>query len=78
MNNTETTRDIIAFWPSAEELARDIRVTVPNVTGVLVRAWSCRGSIPPGYWVAIVKSAKSRKIPLTFQKLAEVHRIDSS
>lgn len=49
--------DIISAWPSAAELGRDI-----GVTGLVVRTWRARGSIPSEYWIAIIRAAKDRKI----------------
>ena len=53
----KTFADIINLWPTAEELARDL-----GVTGLVVRAWRNRESIPAEYWTAIAEAARKRKI----------------
>jgi hypothetical protein len=52
-----TFRDIIALWGSAEALATDLRTS-----GVTVRAWRNRDSIPGGWWTLIVDAAAARGI----------------
>lgn len=50
-----TYADIIGLWPSAEALADDI-----GESGVTVRAWRNRGSIPSSRWLDIVAAAERR------------------
>lgn len=50
-----TFRTIIAHWGSAETLAADI-----GSSGVTVRAWRNRDSIPASRWLEIVAAARSR------------------
>lgn len=68
-----TFSDIISLWPTAEELARDV-----GVTGLVVRAWRARGSIPSEYWVSVIGAAERRGIPNVtlelFARLAAVRR----
>lgn len=47
--------DIFALWPSDADLGRDIGVPYSTVS-----AWKQRGSIPPSYWHAIIRSARRR------------------
>ena len=51
----DTFADIIALWGKATQLARDI-----GETGLNVRAWRNRNSIPPEKWVDVVAAAKRR------------------
>jgi hypothetical protein len=53
----ETYADIIGLWPSAEALGDDI-----GESGVTVRAWRNRNSIPAYRWLDIVKAADARGI----------------
>ncbi|MBS7790276.1 helix-turn-helix domain-containing protein [Roseococcus sp. SDR] len=56
--------DVIAIWPSASDLAREL-----GVRDVTVRAWRQRG-IPARFWPVVVKAAKRRKVKLTVDQLA--------
>jgi hypothetical protein len=53
----DTTTDIIGLWPNAASLADELGVSV-----ITVRSWKQRNSIPPGYWLTLVASAKARGI----------------
>jgi|GEM_PF-2478680 len=55
-------------WPSAEEFARDLRIS-----GVRARAWKARNSIPSSYWRATVSAAQRRGISgVSLEALAQV------
>lgn len=63
-----TFSEIISLWPSAEELARDV-----GATGLVVRAWRARRSIPSEYWVAVIGAAERRGIPhITLELFAKL------
>ena len=49
--------DIIAAWPSAEDLARDL-----GLSGASVRSWKVRQSIPAEKWQGLLSSAQRRGI----------------
>jgi len=50
-------RQVIDKWPSAEALGRDL-----GVSGLVVRQWRARGSIPARYWRRLVRAAEKRGI----------------
>lgn len=64
----DTYADIIGLWPSAEALGDDI-----GESGVTVRAWRNRNSIPAYRWLDIVEAADARGIAgITLDVLASI------
>lgn len=62
-------KEVLAAWPSQEELAADIDASL-----AAIRKWAQRGSIPSEYWLALVTSARGRSIRgVTFAALAAMH-----
>jgi hypothetical protein len=55
MDAPDSFADVIALWPSAADLSRDMH----GVKEVTVRAWKKRG-IPAEYWPEIVALAQGR------------------
>ncbi|WP_172822725.1 carph-isopro domain-containing protein [Paramagnetospirillum marisnigri] len=53
----KTFADIIALWGTATALAADI-----GETGLNVRAWRNRNSIPASRWLDVIAAAKRRGI----------------
>lgn len=67
-----TVTDIIAKWPSAAEMARDIGLRRPG-HGAMMKM---RGSIPAPYWSALVEAAEKRGIEgVTLEALAQAHAV---
>jgi hypothetical protein len=65
----QTVAEVIAVWPTAAELARDLGVPYPTVA-----AWRQRGSIRPEYWHDIVRAAQRRGHPeITAELLVRIH-----
>jgi hypothetical protein len=61
--------DIFALWPTDADLGRDLGVPYPTVS-----AWKQRGSIPPGYWRAIIRAARRRgHRQVTAEMLLDAH-----
>lgn len=58
--------DVIDWWPSAAELARQLGVKPQTV-----QKWRIRRNIPASYWPALIVAAKARKKRLTAQQLME-------
>ena len=59
---------IIASWPSTAAFAVDVNVPYESA-----KAMCRRGSIPPCYWVRVVRAASRRGIVgVTFERLAEL------
>lgn len=50
-------RDIIAAWPSRQDMADDLGQPI-----AAINMWHHRDSIPPPYWYMMVAAAKERKI----------------
>lgn len=62
--------EVIDCWPSAEELARDLRLS-----GVQVRQWRNRDSIPAAYWDEVCAAALLRSIKnITLETLSGLAR----
>lgn len=61
--------DVIDWWPSAAELARQLGVQPQTV-----QKWRIRRNIPASYWPALITAAKARKIRLTAAQLMEAAR----
>ena len=59
-------KNIIALWPSASELARDLG----QENAYRVHKWSARDSIPPENWLAVVEAGTKRGLNLTLEQLA--------
>jgi hypothetical protein len=71
----DTVTDIIAKWPSAAEMARDIGLRRPK-HGAMMKM---RKSIPIQYWAAIVDAAKRRGIEgVTLDALMLAHASSSN
>lgn len=63
-----TFTDIINLWPTATELAADV-----SQTGLVVRAWRNRNSIPAEHWLRVVDAAARRGIEgVTLDLLARI------
>lgn len=58
--------EVIALWPSANDLA-----AVLDVEAVTVRAWRKRG-IPARYWAAVALAARVTNRPVDERLLAEL------
>ena len=58
--------EVIALWPSANDLA-----AVLDVEAVTVRAWRKRG-IPARYWAAVALAARLSNRPVDERLLAEL------
>lgn len=56
--------DVINWWPSAAELARQLGVEPQTV-----QKWRIRRNIPASHWPALIKLAKQRKHRLTAEML---------
>ena len=56
--------DVIDWWPSAAELARQLGVKPQTV-----QKWRVRRNIPASYWPALIRVAKARKIRLSPDQL---------
>jgi len=68
-----TYRDIIAFWPTANALARDIEaVTGRSIAAGTCRQWRNRDAIPPEYWIDVIAAARMRGYPITADLLARL------
>jgi hypothetical protein len=64
-----TVDDIIALWPSAGALARELGLPYQTVA-----AWKARGSIPAAHWRALVSAAKrSGYYGVDLEALANMH-----
>ena len=60
--------DVIALWGTAESLGKDI-----GESGITVRAWRNRNSIPGEHWQKLVKAAEARGFPgVTLDVLADI------
>jgi hypothetical protein len=62
-----TFRQIIDLWPTMSALATDVGLHDKYQT---VAAWKRRDRIPPDYWIAVVRAAKRRDLPVTYETLA--------
>lgn len=60
-------RDVINKWSSPVELAGDMGERIDTV-----RKWYYRDKIPSGKWVALIASAKKRRIMVSVQLLASL------
>lgn len=70
----QTHTSIIDLWPSLQEFAADLNVSVDRV-----RKWRERGRIPSHEWANIVTAASGRGIAVDLSTLAmAVRRIDGS
>jgi len=68
MDKPITFAEVVALWPSAADLARDL-----GVQEVTARAWKTRGAIPPAYWLEVEAAATARGISyVTVDLLAEI------
>ncbi|KLK91395.1 hypothetical protein AA309_20040 [Microvirga vignae] len=66
----KTVHDIIALWPSASELARDLGLKRES-HGTVMKA---RGSIPVVHWPRLISAAKKRGIKgITYEVLVNAH-----
>lgn len=65
--------DIIELWPNSEVLSRDlIEIAEGNpkgISGIDVRAWKSRDSIPPQYWRMIITAGADRGYTITLEDL---------
>ena len=61
-----STREILARWPSINELAADI-----GAPHTRVRKWIERDSVPPEHWNALVRAGKKRRLGVSLQALAD-------
>ena len=59
--------DVIRLWPSAEQLADDLRIK-----GVTVRQWRNRNSIPAEHWIRLIEVARARALSVTLDDLARL------
>lgn len=57
--------EIIALWPSPEDLAADTGAGIEAV-----RKWKQRNSIPAEYWLGMVNASERRGFTLTLDDLA--------
>lgn len=60
-------KNLSHIWPSAADLARDLKLPYPTVA-----SWGVRGGIPPRRWAAVVAAAKARGFDLTLDQLAGI------
>ena len=68
----DTFAAVIALWASAEELAADLLLEGAN-SGLRVRAWKYRNSIPPEFWLRLVTAAEQRGFAgVTLDRLARI------
>lgn len=59
--------DVIDWWPSAAQLAREIGLDPQTV-----QKWRVRARIPADYWPAVIKAGKARKIRITAAQLMDM------
>jgi hypothetical protein len=68
VRSMDTFADIIALWGTATSLGQDI-----GESGVTVRAWRNRNSIPSRKWPVLVRAARRRGLnEVTFEALAKI------
>lgn len=58
--------DIINIWPTVADFARDVGIPYS-----LAKCWRRRGSIPAAHWVAVIRAADRRGLPVSLETLAQ-------
>lgn len=64
-----TAADVVALWPDHETMARDLGQDVKEHRP---RDWARRGSIPPEFWVDIVRAGRARGLNISVDLLADI------
>jgi uncharacterized protein YjcR len=63
----ESFADVIARWPSIDDLAADLDQKPDTV-----RKWKQRRNIPADYWLDLIRSARKRRISLDERTLVRI------
>lgn len=64
-----TVEQVIALWPTVPDFARDIGITPKHA-----QTMRARESIPPGYWLDVVRAATERGFKgVSLEVLARIH-----
>jgi hypothetical protein len=71
----ENITDIVNSWPTRSGLADEISALSPNVNVSvdMVHKWAKVGSVPSKYHFALLVVARQKSLPLTAEKLIELH-----
>ncbi|MBL1274450.1 MAG: hypothetical protein COB25_018560 [Oceanospirillales bacterium] len=62
-----TFNEIIEQWPTVQSFA-----TAMGAKKSTADAWKARNSIPPRYWVLLIKAAKAIDVVLTYEQLVRI------
>lgn len=66
-----TFKDIIDRWPKPAMRTLSDDLGLPYIS---VNKWRKRDSIPPEYWIDLLKIARKRRISLSCKELAQTYR----
>ncbi|MBB3267613.1 hypothetical protein FHW79_005274 [Azospirillum sp. OGB3] len=68
MDDLDTFTNVIDLWPNAVAMGNDV-----GETGLTVRAWKRRNSIPGEKWLRVVEAARRRGFEnVTLERLAKI------